>query len=236
MYINNIEVKIIPQYPSYASSACGRIFRIDTGKERVLNLRGREGALYYYVNLSNDGVARKINSHVLTAMAWIPNSNPELYVCVNHKDGNKLNNHISNLEWVTHGQNSRHAVDTGLIKKGNGLYNSELSDEQVHEICKLLIEGFRPKDICVKYGVSVDIIRKIRGGDCYFHVRCLYEIPVKYRENFSEATVKWICQRIVEGHSDLNIVKISSNKNLTVIDVKRIRYKIRYKSISDLYF
>lgn len=236
MYINDLEIKVIPQYPLYGSSKCGKIFRLSTKKEMVLGLRGREGALYKYVNLSINNIQRKVNSHILTAMAWIDNPNPDLYVCVNHKDGNKQNNHIDNLEWVTHGQNSRHAVDTGLIKKGNGLYNSELNDEQVHEICKLLIEGFRPKDICVKYGVSVDIIRKIRGGDTYFHVRCLYEIPVKYRENFSEATVKWVCQRIVEGHSDLNIVKISSNKKLTVIDVKRIRYKIRYKSISDLYF
>jgi hypothetical protein len=236
MLINNIEVKIVPKYPDYATSKCGRVFRVDTKTERALSLRGKAKAKYYYLNMSSGNVQKKINSHILVALAWVHNPNPDLYVCVNHIDGNKLNNHADNLEWVTHGQNSRHAVDTGLIKKGNLLYNSELTDEQVHEICKLLVEGFRPKDLCSKYGVSADIIRKIRGGDTYFHIRSLYEIPVNYRENFSEATVKWVCERIVEGHSDLNIVKISSNERLTVIDVKRIRHKIRYKSISDKYF
>lgn len=236
MYINNLEVRVVPKYPNYGTSICGKIFRIDTKTERVLNLRGKDGNQYYYMNMSNNNIQKKINTHILVAMAWVDNPDPNLYVCVNHKDGNKLNNHASNLEWVTYGQNSRHAVNTGLIKCGNGLYNSELSDQNVHDICKLLIEGLRPKDIAKSFGVSPDIIRKIRAGDTYFHVRVLYDIPVNYRENFSESTVKWVCQQIVTGHSDLGIVKISSNKKLTVIDVKRIRYKIRYKSISDLYF
>jgi len=236
MYINGLEVKVIPQYPLYGSSKCGKIFRLDTKKELALNLRGRPEALYRYVNLSINNVQKKKNSHILTAMAWVHNPNPELYICVNHKDGDKLNNHADSLEWVTYGQNTRHAVDTGLIKKGNGLYNSELSDEKVHEICKLLIDGARPKDLADRYGVSVDIIRKIRAGDTYFHVRGLYHIIHDYKENFSDSTVKWVCERIVEGHSDLNIVKISNNKKLTVIDVKRIRYKIRYSYISNTYF
>ncbi len=236
MYINNIEVRIVKEYPCYAVSKCGKVFRVDTKKEIKQGLRGRDRSKYYYINTSINNVQRKVKVHILVALAWLNNPNPSLYVCVNHIDGDKLNNNVSNLEWVTHGQNSRHAVDTGLIKKGSGLYNAELHESQVHEICKLLVEGMRPKDLATKYNVSVDIIRKIRGGDTYFHVRKLYDISVKYRENFSEATVKWVCQRIVEGHSDLNIAKISSNKNLKVIDVKRIRYKIRYKSISDMYF
>lgn len=65
----------------------------------------------------------KINSkyyrkrvHRLVAETFIPNPNGKPYV--NHKDGNRSNNHISNLEWVTPSENTQHAVDTGLFTNG----------------------------------------------------------------------------------------------------------------------
>lgn len=53
--------------------------------------------------------------HRLVAMTYIPN--PQNKSDVNHKDGNKDNNHVSNLEWKTHSENAQHAWDTGLQKK-----------------------------------------------------------------------------------------------------------------------
>jgi len=52
--------------------------------------------------------------HRLIALAYIENPNNK--PCVNHIDGNKLNNDISNLEWVTYSENNKHAFDTGLKK------------------------------------------------------------------------------------------------------------------------
>lgn len=62
---------------------------------------------YLLIRLNKDGIRKGVAVHRLVAMAFIPNPNkkPE----VNHKDGNKLNNHINNLEWVTRSENIKHA-------------------------------------------------------------------------------------------------------------------------------
>lgn len=69
---------------------------------------------YYYANLYKNGVVKKYVLHRLVANAFLPNllNKPE----VNHIDGNKLNNCVSNLEWVTNKENVIHAIKTGLKK------------------------------------------------------------------------------------------------------------------------
>ncbi len=54
--------------------------------------------------------------HRLIADTFIDNDDPDNKKMVNHKDGNKLNNHVSNLEWTTAGENNLHAIKTGLRK------------------------------------------------------------------------------------------------------------------------
>lgn len=69
---------------------------------------------YFNVRLMIDGKSKMLYIHRLLAIAFI--SNPENKPCVNHKDGNKLNNSISNLEWATYSENNKHAFDNGLKK------------------------------------------------------------------------------------------------------------------------
>lgn len=84
---------------------------------------------YLYVNLSFKGNVKHCYVHRLVAEAFIPN--PSNKPQVNHIDGDKLNNHASNLEWVTYSENNRHAYSTGL--KGTGEKNklSILTNAQV---------------------------------------------------------------------------------------------------------
>ena len=65
------------------------------------------------VATSFDGVRVNLYIHRAIALAFIPN--PENKPCINHKDGNKLNNSIDNLEWCTHQENMIHAGKTGLL-------------------------------------------------------------------------------------------------------------------------
>lgn len=67
---------------------------------------------YEYVCLRKDGKNQNRMIHRLVAEAFIPN--PENLPCVNHIDGNKHNNDVSNLQWCTHSQNRKHAYDSGL--------------------------------------------------------------------------------------------------------------------------
>lgn len=69
---------------------------------------------YYIVTLVDD-LGRRANKsiHRLMCTTFLPN--PENKAHVNHKDGNKLNNALSNLEWATEQENAQHAADTGLF-------------------------------------------------------------------------------------------------------------------------
>ena len=60
------------------------------------------------------------NVHRVIAETFIPN--PNNLPCVNHKDGNKLNNSVENLEWCNHSENTLHSFKTGLQKKIHNQY------------------------------------------------------------------------------------------------------------------
>lgn len=73
---------------------------------------------YERVHLRVKGVNKIIHLHRLVAMAFLPN--PNGYNQINHKDGNKLNNNINNLEWCTCQENCRHREDVvyGGVHRG----------------------------------------------------------------------------------------------------------------------
>ena len=98
----------IPGYEGlYQVSSEGRIKRGD----RIKSLHIDHGG-YCTVCLSKHSAQKNAKVHRLVAIAFIPNPNGKK--TVNHKDGNKKNNCVSNLEWATHSENIIHANKTGL--------------------------------------------------------------------------------------------------------------------------
>lgn len=80
--------------------------------------KGRKDG-YYIVNLRNGTKAHTIAVHLLVARAFI--QNPEGLPTVNHKDGVKTNNKVSNLEWMSYGDNNVHALKYGLRNPRKGV-------------------------------------------------------------------------------------------------------------------
>ena len=115
-----------------------------TIKEKILHNRVNNFG-YKEVRLSKDGKTTTKFIHILKAQAFIPN--PEGKKEVNHKDGNKVNNHISNLEWVTHAENIKHAYSSGLIKKGKSIIDT-FTGKQFHNTKEAsLYTGINPNTL-----------------------------------------------------------------------------------------
>lgn len=109
--------KIIPDFPNYRIYEDGRVQNIKT--EKFLK-PSPNSSKYLQLRLQNRGISRSIGIHRLLAQAFIPN--PKNKPQVNHIDGNKQNNSLNNLEWVTHQENIQHAYDIGLKDKSRDLF------------------------------------------------------------------------------------------------------------------
>lgn len=130
--IENEVWKDIPGYPDYQISNMGRVKSLQhtvfhspsrkfpngryvTYKERIL-VPAKEGGGYYFVVLYKNKVKRSLRIHRLVAQMFL--NNPNRYEQVNHKDEDKLNNCVSNLEWCTAKYN---------INYGSGKYRKTLN-------------------------------------------------------------------------------------------------------------
>lgn len=103
-----MEYRILEEYPNYKISEYGAVINITTDKEVAFSYKGRDRC-YKYVWVVKEGNKYNRYVHRLVAMAFIPN--PDNLPQVNHIDGDKMNNHYSNLEWCNNSYNIKHTVD-----------------------------------------------------------------------------------------------------------------------------
>lgn len=109
------EGKPIPGYEGYLATEDGRIYSTKTG----IFLKFNASRGYYAVSVRVDGKETKPYVHQLVAKTYIPN--PENKLQVNHIDGDKFNNNISNLEWLTQSENICHSVTMKLKPTKGGV-------------------------------------------------------------------------------------------------------------------
>ena len=124
---------------------------------------------YENITLYLDGKRKHKKVHRLIAETFIPN--PENKKCVNHKDGNKLNNNVSNLEWCTYAENNRHAHETGLTTNyGESHPQSKLKAEDIPNILHMSNTGMSHKKIGDELGVSAITIFDVIHGNTWKHI------------------------------------------------------------------
>src|SRR5262245_59454121 len=158
----------IPGYEGlYEASDRGRVRGIK--RRRVLALvKGRRG--YLHVNLYRDGRAKNKLVHRLVLASF---AGPiRLGWEVNHKDGDKTNNELSNLEQMTGEQNREHARAQGLFKPRLGEDNksSKLTEAQVREIRRLRKERMPVQEIAWRFRVSQGAVYSILKRKTWRHV------------------------------------------------------------------
>jgi hypothetical protein len=167
-----INWKTIKNFSGYMVSNTGLLKSLNykrSGKEQILKPSDNGGYLQTMIK-GDDGKYYSRKIHNLITLGFI-GVKPKDYT-VNHKDGNKLNNHIDNLEYCTLSENCLHAVQTGLweIKHGSKNGNSKLTEQDVLDIRTHVKNSGRyygRKALAEKYGVSEahikDIISKRRN-------------------------------------------------------------------------
>lgn len=118
--------KRIPNYENYWIYSNGDVFNENSGNILKGSI-GEHG--YKYYRLSKNNKKKMFYGHRLVAEAFL--DNPNNLPVVNHKDGNKLNNDVSNLEWVTYSENTRawHEIKTNQ-RRPIEYYKTDLENEQ----------------------------------------------------------------------------------------------------------
>ena len=152
-------MKKIRDFNNYSIDKKGNIYSDYSGSLRMLKY-SICGAGYKTIHLYRNKKRYAKMIHRLVAETYLENINEQ----VNHIDGNKLNNNLENLEWVTASENLAHAVRTGLRSKPPK--QRKLSDEQILTILTFNIIGM-DNEFANLYGVSKSSICNVRNRKSY---------------------------------------------------------------------
>lgn len=142
--------------------------------------------------------------HRLVAMMFIPN--PKNKKEVHHIDHNHQNNQASNLMWVTDEENIRFEYIDGIEHSKPDQYgennpSNKYSEEQIHDVCKLLDQNKTPKEIGLITGIPRITVSMIKAGEQWTQISSQYNIP-KPKENYDWSAYKpHIKKYLIQGYT-----------------------------------
>lgn len=152
---------------NYFVSNFGKVYSVLSDKI----LKEDSSSRYQTVTIYHDGKKLTTRVHRMVGEMFLKKNFDSLEI--NHIDGNKLNNRVDNLEWVTSLENLQHALDTGLRipLKGVDHHNAKLDEFKVLEIKRLLESNkYSQQEIADLYGITQGPISDINKGIAWSHV------------------------------------------------------------------
>lgn len=158
------EWRAVPAFPGYEVSNLGRIRTSRWSKKPHVMAEKTDQEGYRSIALRRCGRLHYLKIHRLVLATFTePSMQP-----VNHRDGDKSNNALTNLEWSTPAENIRHAVRAGLIKSGSASRLAKFTDAQVAIIRAEYAAGAGSMlTLARKYGVAVFTIYQLLRGKRY---------------------------------------------------------------------
>ena len=218
-----INMKQIKEYPNYSVTEDGRVIStqrvagrsgkgISTICKELSILHNQAG--YCMVNLTKDRQSKTRYVHRLVAQAYLENLDnlPQ----VNHKDGDKNNNHYTNLEWCTSLHNNLHAIENGLREGQKGETNSQakITEPQGIAIINLILEGLSNIEIADMFNLHDRYISLIRGKKRWTY---LWERDFSHIENIPTScrirTKAFNAQRLSKALSDEEASRVDSSES-----------------------
>lgn len=221
-----------PLYNYYISNK-GRVKGIKTDYLKPTINNGYYIVGIYHKTFKNRQKQKRI--HRLVVETFIGEI-PEGY-CVNHIDGDKLNNHLDNLEIVTFKDNVRHAYENKLARGRKGSENScsKLLVDEVLNIYKLIKKGKTNKEISEIYNLHERYISLIRHGKRWEFLWKKYFIEAPISNGNTDLPLDFMLNVIKECEGYKTNLELSKKFNLDPSTISRIRNKKTWKSIWQLY-
>ena len=119
-------MKAIPDFPNYSITEDGNVWSHNYNRW----IKGHKNwAGYIRITLSKNGKAKSYSAHRLVALTYIENKDNKQYI--NHINGVKHDNRVSNLEWSTPSENTKHAWRNGFNKISNKTINASMNQQQI---------------------------------------------------------------------------------------------------------
>jgi len=217
--------------PIYLISNIGRVYNKKSNKF----LYGTpEHTGYIRVNLITKNKRIKycpMHRLVIKAFKPIPENWDQLQI--NHIDGIKQHNWITNLEWVTAHENSIHAIKNNLRVVSP---TSKLNEEKVHEICKLLqYDKLTHSEIAKRFDVKPNTISNIQNKKSWVDISNQYDFSNRIKSNvkLTEKDIIDICELILSGKSNKYIASLYNVSPNTISNLRNVN---SWQNITSKYF
>tara|TARA_R110000851_G_scaffold212865_1_gene365601 strand:- start:311 stop:1024 length:714 start_codon:yes stop_codon:yes gene_type:complete len=223
--------KVVPDYEFAMVNIEGVIKSAHTGNI-LSNYIDKDGYVRCSVWCPQEKRAKGIFIHRAKAKVYIPN--PENKPCINHKDLNRQNNELDNLEWCTVVENNLHGLLYGDIVvglSGEDNPNSTLSETEVHSVCSLLEVGISQVEIEGITGVKKSSIFDIKAKVKWLDISKSYNIPA-VKKKLNDNMVHLICTDLCLGLSN---AEITDKYHLGRGNVSHIKNRKTFKHITELY-